>query len=348
MTFDIEQDDDLDTSKASDVEVVEKFPAIQVSHYKPQMDTLIKFCFSPESVGIIKTCPLFSEMALKKGKCFFPVKKGEKPKPDGTTMYIGGDTLRIVVLAEPKMLGVDKRERISPLIKGEKFEETGRKTIARPLLAIATPEGLLLNAYGEVQVFTLKLISNATGLIRAQDKERKTFETLNQAINAKHEVKGKWLAAYYSVEIKVKPNVFSSKNGEESSVAASYELLGNAKKLSEEDKAAIERLVSSQAFIRKNNNPFNLDSMGVEEAEETGEVFPDSTPQQTQKGDRAYYVKVAQNIIKELGWDDVKTCLFTQQNYGQVEFKTLPEPDLLEFVSQLQEIHLTTAPVEEI
>jgi hypothetical protein len=234
----------------------QKYPAIQPDIRKIEnVKTVVKLCLNDASLGLL------SENASK----YF----GSNPKTvcfDGEndqTVYLIPEGIRWVVMGFPQTFMQHKADlaNIRPLQKGFKLAENGFKSATKLLMAAIVDDGFVLNSDGAIQLFTLKLTSSKTKLIKnvdPKDKEYRCLTRLNDTL-IKHDnlPRQSWIHCV-SVDIGTETRKFTSATTGDSSFGHLYTLVGGARNLA--DALAKQSFMLAQSDEVKSflKDPFNV------------------------------------------------------------------------------------------
>ena len=245
----------------------QQYPAVQVNSYKPQtLDEQITFCLSETSFELL---PDDHSLQTEVIECIYGREK--------VLMHKITSDIRWTFLTIPRLFQQDKTTKeIYFLQKGVKLYENNKVTIAKCFLACLVEKDLVLDLEGKPQIFTLKLTSNKTQLIGNlnQSTEDKTIFSLNREIQKHFKTKDN-LVHLVSVNLIPKSKQFISNYTGDSSLGVNFELIGNAKVLSEQQQQQIFNLVSDSEIQALFNDPFGLktspqegDSLSLDEENE--------------------------------------------------------------------------------
>jgi hypothetical protein len=207
---------------------------------------------------------------------------------DATEVELGvfDDSVRWVILARPQVKGLDKASnKIVPLAKGMK--ERGEVTVSRLLLACVIDGGLVCDADGEPQIFTLKLKSSKTGFVGSErDKDfgvarnngQRTIAQLNAGLVAHVGGKpGQWLGHIVSVELGAIAEKFGNAAGDASwGIRFVFPENSTAKALPKITAKKLFDFVSTDEFKALSKNPFGRAK--PESADAAPEIEDDEMP----------------------------------------------------------------------
>ena len=228
----------------------QQYPAVQVNSYKPQtLDEQITFCLSETSFELL---PDDNSLQTEVIECIYGREK--------VLMHKITSDIKWIFLTIPRLFQQDKTTKeISFLQKGVKLYENNKVTIAKCFLACLVGSELVLDSEEKPQIFTLKLTSNKTQLIGNlnQSTEDKTIYSLNKGIQKHFKTKNN-LVHLVSVELQAKVKEFVSERTKESSLGVYFELVGNAKPLTQQQQQQVFNLVSDDYIIALFDDPFGL------------------------------------------------------------------------------------------
>ncbi len=229
-------------------------PWLQASSYQPAFGQVVQLVISPESVALLdeETQDLLVPDPGNSVLCRY-----NKNKAD---MFPVPANARFAILSMPRIFGLNKDTgEISPLQKGEKLRESGRRTIARLLLAVILDnKTLLMDTDGNPYVFTLKLKSTATAWIGSdRDKEgSRTIFKANQALQEAWGRKSQWVLSFASVEIKLTAVERESSGGDASSMGVEFGFGDGIRPLPRDIQETIFNFITTDKFKKLARNPF--------------------------------------------------------------------------------------------
>lgn len=223
-------------------------PALQVTTYKPlTLNEEIRFCLSENSLDLIDpNCDL---LETKTVECIY----GREP----VLMHEIVSPVRWIFLNLPRIFHYDKNTKeVTIPERGSKLFGTNKVTIAKCFLVCLINNKLVLDSEEKPQIFTLKLTSNKTQLIRNKD-EGGTLFALNREIQKYSKTRDN-LIHLVSVNLQAKSKEFTSSHTGDSSLGVMYELTGNAKVLQPEQQQQIFNLISHEEIKTLLDDPFDL------------------------------------------------------------------------------------------
>lgn len=241
---------EINTSYAIKSNLAEqKYPALQVNNYRPAtLKDTIYFCLSEDSCDLLSSEHNLSTDIVE---CYYG--------RESILMHQIIAPVRWIFLNIPRIFICDKNTKeISLPEKGVKLFGTNKVTIAKCFLACLNDEDLVLDIDGLPQIFTLKLTSSKTQLIGdLQNPENQTILSLNRELQ-KHLKTRDNLVHLVSVNLEANAREFVSNHSGDSSLGVNFELVGNAKVLSQKHQEQIFNLISNEEIQALFADPFGL------------------------------------------------------------------------------------------
>lgn len=259
--------DGLNTQYAVAVEGMgQVYPAIQATEYRPRsLKEKVSLCLSDESMELLsdKSVQVLSPKIVE---CQY------SDEGDADQMWLLPDGLRFVVLGLPRLFCMNKETReVEPLVKGMRLAGTKNVTATKLILCGVYEDKLIRTDESEPQIFTLNLKSSKTALISGDrsNPEMKSIRALNDALLKHYKVKRSLLTHLVSVELRAVPRKFTSSSTNDTSMGIMFELVGNARPLTEDLQAEMFELSQSEEVKDLLADPF-----GVKPKEQTQESIP--------------------------------------------------------------------------
>lgn len=233
------------------------YPALQVSSYRPAMDSKIFWALNPESAGLL------SESAKKTLKLTEVICQYDNP----TLMHQINADIRFAVLAQPETFTQHKDSKaIDYLRDGVTFKNNGLVSLAKLLLVPIVDGTPILNDNGIPQIVTLKLTSTKVLLIKNRDTNVPSLATLNRDLCLQlKKGSGIWLLHLTSIGLTPTPRKLSSSTDPKlSSIATVFDLDPTPQLLDREDLPGIFALAQTQEVLDYNANPFGIKEVNAE------------------------------------------------------------------------------------
>jgi hypothetical protein len=231
----------------------QRYPALQVSNYRPSADSKPVWVFSDGSAAI------FSESARDLLKLQPIVCHYDEP----VEMFQPTAQMQFAVMAYPKVFTQHKEsKKVDFLRKGVMFKENNLVSIAKLLLCPIVDGTPLEDDNGVPQIVTLKLSSTRAGLVKSQRADDLTLDRINREYLKSAGRSSGWLLQLAAIGITpIVRKISSSSDPKLSSMAIDFALdIGIP--LDSSHWAGMAALAQSQELLDYNANPFNIESVG--------------------------------------------------------------------------------------
>lgn len=238
------------------------YPSIMASDYQPKMTTKVTMGL-PEASW---------DMLSNEGQVLLEATMSEAAFGEEVVGFYTPKAVRWIILNLPGLFVVDDEGNVERLERGMKLAGSGKKTLAKMFMCAIVGEQIILDDEGLPQVFSINLKSSKTALIgKAVDKEGSgSVWALNKALRAHWKGgKGSWYTQQVTVELTAKPEKFTSKSNDQSSIGVMFSLEGGARILSEENQAGIHDLLQDKELQATMADPFNISGRVSESALES-------------------------------------------------------------------------------
>lgn len=236
---------------------ISEVPAKYVDENDPTIVKLGNEWYTKPEIGMkdddYEALPIAVRNQIKAVKDSFNFSGGKS-----SDLYVLPHTTRYVVLSAPQIYIYNKRTKKITENDGESIGGD-RVTIARLLLAVMIGDNLVLNESEEIQIFTMKLRSKNTMLIRDK-KEAVNLFGINEAEQKKYgaKAKGKWLLALGTVKLDTTVTIFKSSSKDESSLGCKFYVANDFEALTPEQSKTITDLIKSETFRDFSRDPFGI------------------------------------------------------------------------------------------
>ena len=241
------------------------YPALQVSSYRPSMDSKISWVFNPESVELLSTSAK-DALQLSEVICHY-----DNP----TVMYQVNADVRFAVLVQPEIFTQNKETKaVDYLRAGVTFKDNGLVSIAKVMLVPIVDGTPILDDNGIPQIVILKLTSTKVLLIKNLNTGVPSLATLNRDLCTQlKKGNGIWLLHLTSIGLSpVARKLSSASDSKLSSIATVFDLDPTPQLLNHEDLPGIFALAQTQEVLDYAANPFGIKNVNAEFAPEFTDV----------------------------------------------------------------------------
>ncbi|MEO1209885.1 MAG: hypothetical protein AAFX78_10110 [Cyanobacteria bacterium J06638_20] len=249
-------------------QVGQSYPAIQATTYRPgTMSQSVYLCLSQDSFDLLSRESAELVGSGGTAACNY----GE----DDVTMMLLPESTRFILLGIPKMLKQNKETKdVDYLRRGDKLAGTDWVTATKLIMCLTVDNKLLLTDDGTPQIFTLKLTSSKTKLVSGDrnDREFKSVASMNAGLLKHYKQRRCTLTHLVSVPIIARPEKFSSRTKNESSIGILFTLGGSAHPLTEDTQTTMYHLINTDEVKDLLANPF------MSEPKQSEEDEPSMTP----------------------------------------------------------------------
>jgi len=241
------------------------YPALQVSSYRPSMDSKISWVFNPESVELLSASAK-DALQLSEVICHY-----DNP----TVMYQVNADVRFAVLVQPEIFTQNKETKaVDYLRPGVTFKDNGLVSIAKVMLVPIVDGKPILDDNDIPQIVILKLTSTKVLLIKNLNTGVPSLATLNRDLCTQLKKGNRiWLLHLTSIGLSpVARKLSSASDSKLSSIATVFDLDPTPKLLDREDLPGIFTLAQTQEILDYAANPFGIKNVNAEFAPEFADV----------------------------------------------------------------------------